>query len=108
MEREGFGKTEAKAIEVEINRFNGVNLVLQAGAVAQTVQVDATATSIDTGSTALGSNLTSTFYSEVPVARNVGSLFYTAPASPMAAAPAPLIPPLVAPPVWKINTLLTA
>ena len=79
MEREGFSKTVAKALVVEINRINSVSLVLQAGAVAQTVQVDATATSIDTGSTALSSNLTSTFYSQVPVARNVGSLFYTAP-----------------------------
>ena len=79
VEREGFEKTVAKAIVVEINRINSVTLVLHAGAVAQTVQVDATATSIDTGSTALSSNLTSTFYSEVPVARNVGSLFYTAP-----------------------------
>jgi hypothetical protein len=79
VEREGFSKTEAKSLGVEINRINSVSLVLQAGAVAQTVQVDATATSIDTGSTALSSNLTSTFYSEVPVARNVGSLFYTAP-----------------------------
>ena len=34
---------------------------------------------IDTSSTALSSNLTSSFYSQVPVARNVGSLFYTAP-----------------------------
>ncbi len=79
VEREGFEKTVAKAIVVEINRINSVTLVLQAGAVAQTVQVDATATSIDTGSTALSSNLTSSFYSQVPVARNVGSLFYTAP-----------------------------
>jgi hypothetical protein len=79
VEREGFSKTVAKAITAEINRINSVSLVLQAGAVAQTVQVDATATSIDTGSTALSSNLTSSFYSEVPVARNVGSLFYTAP-----------------------------
>ena len=78
-EREGFSKTVAKAIDAEVNRVKGVNLVLQAGAVAQTVQVDATATSIDTGSTALSSNLTSSFYSQVPVARNVGSLFYTAP-----------------------------
>jgi hypothetical protein len=79
VEREGFSKTVAKAIDVEINRVNGLNLVLQAGAVAQTVQVDATATTIDSGSTALSSNLTSSFYSEVPVARDVGSLFYTAP-----------------------------
>jgi hypothetical protein len=79
VEREGFSKTVAKAIDVEINRVNGVNLVLQTGAVAQTVQVDATATTIDTGSTALSSNLTSSFYNQVPVARDVGSLFYTAP-----------------------------
>ncbi len=79
VEREGFSKTVAKGIDVEINRVNGVNLVLQTGAVAQTVQVDATATTIDTGSTALSSNLTSSFYSQVPVARDVGSLFYTAP-----------------------------
>jgi carboxypeptidase family protein len=79
VEREGFSKTVTKAIEVEINRVEGVNLVLQTGAVAQTIQVDATATTIDTGSTALSSNLTSSFYSQVPVARDVGSLFYTAP-----------------------------
>jgi hypothetical protein len=79
VEREGFSKVETKAVNVEINRINSVNLALKAGAVAETVQVDATATSIDTGSTALGSNLTQNFYSNVPVARNVGSLFYTAP-----------------------------
>jgi hypothetical protein len=76
---EGFEKTVAKALVVEINRINSVSLRLQTGAVAETVQVDATTTSIDTGSTALSSNLTSSFYSQVPVARNVGSLFYTAP-----------------------------
>ncbi len=79
VEREGFSKTVAKSIVAEIGRVNTVNLVLQTGAVAQTIQVDATAVGIDTTSTALGSNLTNTFYSQVPVARNVGSLFYTAP-----------------------------
>jgi hypothetical protein len=79
VEREGFSKTQAKSIGVEIGRVLSVNLVLQTGAVAQTVQVDATAVGIDTGSTALSSNLTDTFYSQVPVARSVGSLFYTAP-----------------------------
>ena len=79
VERAGFSKTQTKGIEVEINRVEGVNLVLQTGAIEQTVQVDATATTIDTGSTALSSNLTSSFYSQVPVARDVGSLFYTAP-----------------------------
>ena len=79
IEREGFSRTQTKNVEVEINRVNSLNLVLKTGAVAETVQVDATTVSIDTGSTALSSNLTDTFYNQVPVARNVGSLFYTAP-----------------------------
>ena len=84
VEREGFSKTEAKAIEAQINRVEGVNLVLQAGAVAQTVRVDGTTTTVDTSSAALGSKFTASFYSQVPVARDVGSLFYTAPGGTMA------------------------
>ena len=42
VEREGFSKIETKAVSVEINRINNVNLALRPGAVAETVQVDAT------------------------------------------------------------------
>jgi hypothetical protein len=79
VEKEGFRVAEAKNLEVVINRNQSVNLTLQTGEVAQTVQVDATTTSIDTGSTAVGANLTDTFYNQVPVARNVGSLFAVSP-----------------------------
>ena len=79
VEREGFKSDQAKNLEVVINRTSTVSLTLQPGAIAETVQVDATATEIDTGSTAIGENLTDQFYSAVPVSRNVGSLFATAP-----------------------------
>ncbi len=79
VEREGFKSDQAKNIGVVINKTSSVNFALQVGGIAETVQVDATTTEIDTGSTAVGANLTASFYEKVPVARNVGSLFYTAP-----------------------------
>ena len=79
VEKQGFKIDQAKKIEVVINRLSTIDLTLNPGAADETVEVDATATQLDTGSTALGSDLTNTFYEQVPVARNVGSLFYTAP-----------------------------
>ncbi|RRA49383.1 carboxypeptidase regulatory-like domain-containing protein [Acidipila sp. EB88] len=79
VQKEGFQSEEAKNLEVVINRSSNVSLQLKPGAVAETVQVDATSTQIDTGSTAISTNLTEQFYQQVPMARNVGSLFSTAP-----------------------------
>lgn len=79
VEHAGFESQDAKNLEVVINRVSNVSLKLALGAVAQTVTVDATTTQIDTGSTAISTNLTDTFYQQVPVARNVGSLFAAAP-----------------------------
>ena len=42
-------------------------------------RLSANAIQVDTTSTAVSSNLTDTFYSQVPVARGVTSLFYAAP-----------------------------
>ena len=79
VEGAGFKADQAKNLEVVINRTSNVNLTLQPGAIAETVEVDATTTEIDTGSTAVGANLTDQFYNAVPVARNVGSLFAVSP-----------------------------
>jgi hypothetical protein len=79
VQKEGFKVAEAKNVEVVINRSSSVNLLLQPGTVAETVEVSASSVEVDTNSTAIGDNLTSTFYSQVPVQRNVGSLFYVAP-----------------------------
>ncbi len=78
-ELEGFQTTQVKAVQVAVSRLSTLNLKLTLGAVSDTVTVDANAVQIETTSTAIGSNLDATFYSQVPVARNVGSLFYTAP-----------------------------
>lgn len=79
VEKEGFKADKARSVAVVINRISSVDLALEVGGASETVNVDATTTEIDTSSTAIGANLTSSFYNQVPVARNVGSLFYTAP-----------------------------
>ena len=79
VESPGFKVDKAKNLQVVINKTSSVNFSLEVGTVGDTVEVDATTADIDTQSTAVSSNLTSTFYNQVPVARNVGSLFYTAP-----------------------------
>jgi hypothetical protein len=79
VEKTGFQSQTAKDLEVVINKTNSVNFSLATGNVAETVEVNATTVSIDTSSTAVSDNLTATFYQQVPVARNVGSLFYVSP-----------------------------
>ncbi len=76
---QGFNITQVKGVEVVISRLSTLDLKLKVGEVSDTVTVDANAVQIETTSTAVGDNLDATFYQQVPVARNVGSLFYIAP-----------------------------
>jgi hypothetical protein len=77
--KEGFSATEAKNVNVVIGRLSSFDLAVQVGQVSDVVEVKANSVEVNTVSTAIGSNLDYTFYEQVPVARNVGSLFYTAP-----------------------------
>jgi Carboxypeptidase regulatory-like domain len=79
VEKAGFQGQSAKNLEVVINKTQSVDFSLAAGNVAETVEVNATTVSIDPTSTAVSDNLTASFYQQVPVARNVGSLFYVSP-----------------------------
>jgi hypothetical protein len=79
VEKAGFQSQTAKDLEVVINKTQSVDFSLATGNVAETVEVNATTVSIDTSSTAVSDNLTATFYQQVPIARNVGSLFYVSP-----------------------------
>jgi hypothetical protein len=79
VEKAGFQSQTAKNLEVVINKTQTVDFTLATGNVAETVEVNATTVSIDPTSTAVSDNLTASFYQQVPVARNVGSLFYVSP-----------------------------
>ncbi len=78
-EGQGFKTTQIKDVNVVISRLSNLDLSLQIGTVSDTVEVNANSVEIETTSTAIGDNLSSQFYEQVPVARNVGSLFYVAP-----------------------------
>lgn len=79
VEKAGFQGQTAKNLEVVINKTQTVDFSLATGNVAETVEVNATTVSIDPSSTAVSDNLTASFYQQVPIARNVGSLFYVSP-----------------------------
>jgi Carboxypeptidase regulatory-like domain len=79
VEKENFKTSQTRGVDIVINRVSTLNFRLDPGAASETVEVSANTLEVDTTSTALGTNLNDTFYQQVPVARNIGSLFYVAP-----------------------------
>ena len=75
----GFAATEAKHNEVTVSVASTLSLKMGVGSESTTVEVTAAAVQIDTQSTAVTTNLTDTFYSSVPMQRNVSAIFYAAP-----------------------------
>jgi hypothetical protein len=79
VEKQGFRASEVKGVVVDIGKTTSLALKLEPGAVGEVIEVTGNATTVDTTSTAVGADLSDTFYQQVPVARNVASLFYVAP-----------------------------
>src|SRR6516164_729668 len=79
VEKQGFRTTEVGKVEVYTGKTSSVVLTLQPGATSETVEVSASAVTVDTASTAISSNLDDQFYANVPLARNVTSIFYASP-----------------------------
>src|SRR5215469_6459597 len=65
--KEGFMRLESKHNEVVVNSSSTLNLTMQVGNLGETVEVTASAVSIDTQSTAITTTLTDTFYNSVPM-----------------------------------------
>jgi hypothetical protein len=79
VERQGFKAADIRGVEVAINRNSSVHIGMQPGSASEVVNVSAEAVTVDTASTAVGTNLSDNFYANVPVQRNVAGLFYAAP-----------------------------
>ena len=79
VEKQGFKAADVKGVEVATGRTTSLRMQLEPGVVSEVVEVSANAVTIDTTSTATGSNLNDAFYSSVPVPRSVSGLFYVAP-----------------------------
>src|SRR3954462_695152 len=57
VERQGFRMADVKGIEVAIDRTSSVKITMQPGSTSEVVNVSAEAVTVDTGSTAVGTNL---------------------------------------------------
>ena len=78
-EKTGFKTVKSTHNEVVVGGSSQLNITLPVGSTQETVEVSASAISIDTQSTAIDANLTDQFYNSVPLPRAVSAIFYAAP-----------------------------
>ncbi len=79
VEMQGFRVTKVGNININANQRTPVQVQLQPGAVSESVQVTDTSVAVDTSSGGVGTTVTSDQFNNIPVARNVASLFSLAP-----------------------------
>lgn len=77
--KDGFKGTTVQKIEVSINKTSTIRVVLELGAVTQTIEVVASSVSVESQSTAVTADLTDTVYNNLPLARSITSTFYLSP-----------------------------
>ena len=79
VEQTGFKAAVANNITVNVGRESTLNLKLEPGEITATVDVTAAVGGIDQQSTATGQNLNDQLFQNIPVQRQVSSLFYLSP-----------------------------
>ena len=79
VEQTGFKAAVANNVTVFVGRESTLNLKLETGEITATVDVTATVGGIDQASTSTGQNLNDQLFQNVPVQRQVSSLFYLSP-----------------------------
>ena len=79
VEQTGFKAAVANNVTVNVGRESTLNLKLETGEITATVDVTAAVGGIDQQSTATGQNLNDQLFQNVPVQRQVSSLFYLSP-----------------------------
>ena len=77
--KDGFKGTTVQKVEVGINKTSTIKVALELGAVTQTVEVVASAVSVESQSTAVTADLTDTVYNNLPLGRSITSVFYVSP-----------------------------
>ena len=79
VQKAGFKVSEVGNVEVLINKTTSVSVTLEPGTITQVVEVASANLTVDTSASSVNTNLADSFYENIPVARNVASLFYLAP-----------------------------
>jgi len=79
IEMKGFRTAEVPDVTINVGRVSAIRVQLEPGAVTSTVEIVASAVTVDTTSTAVASNINDDFYNKLPVQRGIAGLFYLAP-----------------------------
>ena len=77
--KDGFKGTTVQKVEVGINKTSTIRVVLEVGAVTQTIEVVGTSVSVESQSTAVTADITDTVYENLPLGRSITSVFYVSP-----------------------------
>jgi hypothetical protein len=77
--KDGFKGTTIQKVEVGINKTSTVKVALELGAVTQTVEVVASAVTVESQSTAVTADITDTVYENLPLGRSITNVFYVSP-----------------------------
>jgi hypothetical protein len=77
--KDGFKGTAVNKVEVGINKTTTIKVGLELGSVTQTLEVVATAVSVESQSTAVTADLSDTVYDNLPLGRSIASVFYVSP-----------------------------
>jgi hypothetical protein len=75
----GFKTASVSDVTVYVGKSSSVRLTLSTGDITETIEVVGGAVDIDTSNTAIGSNINSQVFENLPIQRRVDSLFYLAP-----------------------------
>jgi hypothetical protein len=79
VQKAGFKVANFNRVEVLINKTTSVEAILEAGEVTQVLEVSAASVTVDTSSSAIGADLSDSFFQNIPVQRGVANLFYLSP-----------------------------
>src|SRR6267143_936484 len=79
VQKSGFKVASVKSAEVQINKTTSIEVILETGQVSEVVEVSAATVTVDTSTSAVNSDLSDTFYENIPLQRGVASLFYLSP-----------------------------
>jgi hypothetical protein len=79
VEKTGFKSASVQNVEVQINRTVSIQVQLELGTVAETIEVIGTSISVESTSTAVNMDISDAVYEKLPLGRSVTSIFYLSP-----------------------------
>lgn len=79
VQKAGFRVASIKSAEVLINKTTSIEVILETGMISEVVEVSAATVTVDTSTSAVNTDLSDTFFQNIPVQRGVANLFYLSP-----------------------------